>query len=151
MSRASLSLRSRAASVAAALAWSQPRVGAEAARPALAFVGFVGLHWLLPAFVGLHWLLWVCVGCCRPSLAYIGCCGSALIVASLHWPTLVVVGRVGCCGTLLAHVGWSALAVAATCGSTLVCVGCCRLSLAYIIFSTPKNQIKGDASINEPQ
>ena len=45
---------------------------AEVARPVLAFVGFVGLHWLL--------------------LAFVGCCGSALTVAGLHWPILVVVG-----------------------------------------------------------
>src|ERR1700678_3121030 len=53
--------------------WPEPR-------PALAFVGFVGLRWL----VSLRWLLWALADLHWFSLVFIDFCRSALAVAGLR-------------------------------------------------------------------
>ena len=65
---------------------------AEAARPALAFVAFVGLHVPSLGAVGLHGhplafrgLLWACVGLSWPSSGAVGLRGPALAFRGLSW------------------------------------------------------------------
>src|SRR5271168_1245621 len=83
---------------------------AEAPRPVLAFVGFVGLRWpprgpVLAASwacIGLRWLPWACVGLRWPALAVCGplwaCIGLRWLLwacVDLRWPSLAAVGLRG--------------------------------------------------------
>src|SRR5271155_2845369 len=108
---------------------------AEAARPALAFVAFVGLHVPSLGAVGLRGpalafrgLLWACVGLCWPSLGAVGFRGPALACVGLRWPSS---GAVGFRGPVLACVDlrWSSLGAV---GLRWPSVGCWGPVLAFV-------------------
>src|ERR1700678_1566268 len=119
---------------------------AEAARPALAFVAFVGLHVPSLGAVGLRGhplafrgLLWACVGLCWPSSGAVGLCGPAL-------PALTCIGRRwalwACIGLPWAAVDlrWPLLAVVGCCGPSWACVG---LPWAFVAVVRAKEGCRG--------